>query len=242
MRRAAAVILGAAMITGCGLVTDSESEVILGSGVVLSEAREIGSFNRIEFGSEGRVVVTPGTAPSLTITADDNLQQYLEASIRGTTLWIRTTDDTDIDPSDTIVFRIGVEDLQSVAVTGFGNVEISPFARASFTIDLSGAGGFDLEDLTTDRLVVNGSGAGDVTVRGSAATAELNISGAVNIHGRDLEITEGSVALSGVGRVTILVTEQLTAAVSGAGSVRYLGDPSVESDITGVGSVERIEE
>ena len=242
MRRAAAFVAIAIAIAGCNLVTDSERDVILGSGVVLSEAREIGSFDRIEFASEGRVLVTPGRGPSLTISADDNLQQYLEASVRGTTLWIRTTEGVDIDPSDSIVFRVGVPDLQSVAVTGFGKVEIAPFSRGSFTIDLSGAGGFDLENLTADRLVVNGSGAGDVTVRGSAATAEINISGAVDFHGRDLEIAEASVALSGVGRITILVTQQLTTTVSGAGTVSYLGDPVVDSSVTGVGSVEQLVE
>ncbi len=240
VRRGAVLLAALAVTAACGLAPDSDPDTILGSGVIRTFSRDVGAFDSVEFASEGRVLITQTDAESLTITADDNLVAYLETTVVGSTLLIRTMDDTDIDASDTMVFRIGTSDLREITVSGVAEVEADGMAAPVLRLELSGVGGFDLRNVAVERLDVSASGVGKIVVAGTATTAAASLSGPADYLAGDLRTSSTSVDLSGTGSAAVWAVDTLVVDVSGSGAVRYYGSPVVSSTITGTGGLEAL--
>ncbi|OGO16907.1 MAG: hypothetical protein A2Z14_01960 [Chloroflexi bacterium RBG_16_48_8] len=56
-------------------------QTIQGSRNIITEARDVGGFNRIELEGMGKVILTQGEEESLTIEADDNLMEYITTEV-----------------------------------------------------------------------------------------------------------------------------------------------------------------
>ena len=109
------------LLSACSLT------VIEGSGSVVTEEREVGDFENITLESFGELIITQGDEPSLIIEADDNLMQYITTEVKGDTLHIGFTDDAFsikggdnqiIKPSESIVFRLTMPDLNTISLSG----------------------------------------------------------------------------------------------------------------------------
>ncbi len=216
---------------------------VKGSGDVTSEEREVSSFSELEFSGVGDVYIELGDVEALRIEAEDNLLEYIETEVRGDKLEIGIRDRVNLQPEEPINFYLTVKTLDSIAVSGLGDIEAPAFEATRFSVDISGAGDVTLQDLTADKLVVSISGLGNLVVEdGTVGEQDVDISGAGDYEARDLESAEADVQLSGLGSATIWVTDYLNVEISGAGSVRYAGDPSVESSVSGLGDVEKLDD
>jgi hypothetical protein len=70
----------------------------------------------------------------------------------------------------------------------------------------------------------------------------VTLSGAGNYHAEDLRSDSAEITISGLGKVTIWVTETLEVAVSGTGGVDYYGSPQVDQRISGLGRIQKVGE
>jgi hypothetical protein len=214
-----------------------------GSGEVGQEVRDVSGVRAVELASFGNLYVEVGEKEHLRIEADDNLLRYIETEVRGDTLTIRHRRGIGLRPRQPIEYFLTVQSLDSVMVSGAGNVTLPELKADRFRIEISGAGSIDLEDLRADELNVRIGGAGDFEVRGGEVNGQdVSISGAGDYRARELDSDRAQVNLSGLGSATLWVRERLEVHITGAGSVRYLGQPTVEKHVTGVGRVEAIGE
>lgn len=233
----AAVVLLAVGLTACDtdLVTDRTR--IEGSGVLASAMYEPEGFDAISLLSEGQVSIVFGEVPSVTITTDDNLLEYLSARSDGSTLFLEVETDIDIDPSGTVEWEIVTTALNAVTLMGAGDIVVPPVAADDFRVALTGAGSVSIEDINAIELDVVISGAGTVSAEGTVETQEIRIPGAGDYEGLGVVSTSADVDVTGAGDATVFVTGALSATVTGVGSVYYGGDPSVTQAVTGLGSV-----
>lgn len=226
------------LIQGCiGLRT------VRGTGDMTTEDREVSSFTALELATIGNVEIELGNEESLRVEAEDNLIQHIETEVRDNTLRIKNRRNVTILPTQAIFYYVTVKDLDSISVSGLGNVNTPDLQADNFSINISGGGDIEIEALEAERLSVEISGLGDLTIAdGEVGLQEVVISGGGNHQTRDMASDEAEVNISGLGSATLWVRNHLDVVISGGGSVRYIGNPDVDQNVSGLGRVERIDE
>jgi len=188
------------------------------SGGVI-ESREVSGFTGVELTSIGDLYIEQTGTESLTIEADADVLPQLTSNVSSGILELGVTPGTSIAKSRRINYRLTVATLDSIAVSGVGDATAS--------------------NLRAERLTVEVSGAGEMTLAGTVDSQALTISGTGDYNGEDLQSTTAKVTIDAAGNAVLRVSDRLDATVSGVGSVEYIGDPQVTKDVSGVGSVEQ---
>lgn len=231
--------MATAVLAACDddVLFDNDLQDVDGSGTIVSEDRTVAEFERVTLAGEGRVIITTGAAASLSIETDDNLMQHIETVVSNGGLDIRTESGVDIDPTDSVVYRLTAPAVNEIRLLGAGDIDLDSASGGEFKIELLGAGEIEVASLMADNLKVTISGVGSVTVTGGVATQEVDIPGAGSYEGRSLQSRSAVVTTSGAGSAEVWVTETLEATVSGVGSIDYYGSPTVTESVTGIGSI-----
>ena len=216
---------------------DGNEEGIQGSGDITTETRELAEFDRVVFSSEGTVMLTQAEELSLSIEADDNLHQYLVTDVSNGVLTISTTENTDVAPSRTMKFRIGVVDLSGIELRGAGTITADTVQSSAIEVVLSGTGDVVIKQLRADEVTVNHTGVGTIQVAGETDLQEVVASGTGDYDGSDLVCRTATVEASGLAEVTVNVTDDLQITASDSGAVSFYGSPTVEQDISDSGVV-----
>lgn len=232
------VLIGAVLVLAAcdGSISIGPGGKVVGNGSITTEDRSVTDFDRVVLAGEGQVIIERGPA-KLTIETDDNLLTHIDTEVANKTLEISTSSGIDIDPSDSVTYRISTERLTGITLTGAGDITTSSWESDDFSIALSGAGDIDVAMLTTGDLDVMLSGVGQVTVAGTADRLTMALPGAGNFDGADLEAASVEVTASGTGSATVWAVETLVATLSGVGSIDYFGSPTVTQTVTGVGTI-----
>jgi hypothetical protein len=235
-------LLAFATLTACGdgisITFDSiDGDEVRGNGTILTETRQVGDFDEITLAGEGLVVVTVGPEASLSVTTDDNLLAHIETTVQGGVLEIATEQGVDIDPTDSVRYEVSTPAVDRLTLTGAGDFELADVTSDRFAVVLTGAGDVWIGDLTADELQVDITGAGSVEVAGEVTSQTVRLPGAGSYEAPRLKSSTATVSTSGVGSATVWVTDELDARVTGVGSIDYYGSPSVSSSVTGIGSI-----
>lgn len=245
-----AVIL-AGLVFGCANV-DSDydfnndgaftSNAVIGSGVVAQENRTVSGFTRVVLAGEGTLHIEQGAAEELIVTAEDNLLPYILTEVQNGILEIRTQIFIDLKPTQPIEYHLTVVSLESVMLSGAGDIKVSDLISPQLALTLSGVGSVEVTNLQADELDVVLSGVGDFDISGTVDLQRLNLTGLGDYEARDLTSLDGVISIVGNDNqtVTVRVSDMLTVTINGDGTVFYVGDPFVDSNITGSGSVQKI--
>jgi len=241
MKKALSVILAvflAGLFAGC-------AGVVAGSGKQVTEAYDFAGFTRLEVGSTFELVVTRSASYSVSVTADDNLFQYIEVSQDGETLKIGLKSIIRLGPA-TLKAQVGMPLIRGLELSGASKGTLSGFSsQEEMDITVSGASSLELVDMTTGDLKLdvsgasrlNGSAAGGdadfevsgasiVQLEGSAGNLVADASGASRIMLAAFTVANADVTLSGAssGTVNIRVGGRLDADLSGASRLEYIGE------------------
>ena len=216
-------------------------ESVRGSGDVVEEARDVGGFTGVSLEAIGNVYIEQGSVEELRIEAEDNLMPYLETDVAGRTLKIETKSFVNLRPTEPINFYLTVKELDTIVISGSGDIEAPDLQAEDLKVKISGSGDIEMMDLDADRLTVRISGSGDMVVSGEVNDQETTISGSGTYSARDLESKEAEMQISGSGSATIRVSDRLDATVSGSGSVRYIGSPRADTRVSGSGTIRQID-
>lgn len=214
-----------------------DEEGIPGSGTITNEQRNVTVFDSLVFQSEGSVVVTQATAPSLTIEADDNLHEFLTVDVSDRTLTVATQPGTDIAPSESIVFLVGIVDPVRIELAGAGSITAAELTVGTVAIVLSGTGDISIDLLTADDLKVEHRGVGTIRLSGETEHQTFMGFGVGDYDGADLVSKTATVDASGSSAATVNVTDELQITVSESGAVSYYGPAVVEQSISDLGTI-----
>jgi Putative auto-transporter adhesin, head GIN domain len=206
-----------ALFTGC--VVNLGGHGVRGAGILRTESRSVSGFSSIVFKSEGKVTVQQTGKESLTISAEDNLLPLLKTSVTSGILSIRTVNNVNINPTKPIEFVIEVKSLEGFSMNGAGDIKAKGIQGKQLTIALTGAG--------------------DMTIEGSADSLDLNLKGVGSYDGKDFKTKQAKVHSEGVGNAVLNVSDQLDISVSGIGEVEYIGSPKVQKSGEGLGRIKQ---
>ena len=190
-----------------------------GSGNVVTETRQVSGFNGVVLAAVGKLTITQGDKEKLTITSDDNILPLIKTEVRAGKLVIEFENpSTTISSLTEITYNLTVVNLNSLQISGAGDITAAGLKSESFTASVSGAG--------------------NIEVSGEAVTQVVTVSGAGDYLAADLKSQSVKVTITGVGGATVWVQKDLDATISGLGTVSYYGNPVVTKRITGAGSVD----
>lgn len=106
------------------------------------------------------------------------------------------------------------------------------------TLDVSGSGEVEYECFILDDLSVDISGSGDVVLSGTANALDATISGSGTLSAGGLVSKSARLQVSGSGRIKASVSEKVKAKVSGSGDVKVMGNPPIrDTKVTGSGEI-----
>ena len=240
-------LLIALLLAGCWNLNLSRFGVksIKPSNVIITEERDVSGFSAIDFSTFGKMIIAQGDSESLTIKGSDNIVPLVQTSVSNGVLIIKMEKKVSIvglTPENVLTFTISVKDLTSLDVSGAGDFEMDSLDTTDLAIDMSGAGRIAFNDLTAESLTLDLSGAGGVELAGEVTKATIDLSGAGGVDAPDLKIQTAEVNISGLGGATIWVTDQLTGEISGAGGVSYYGNPQTDTSVSGLGNFKNLGE
>lgn len=247
-------LLVALMVSACGF------QVVVGSGKVTSETREVSSFSAITLEGIGDVIITQADTTSLKIEAEDNLIPYFETSVSGSTLTIGIKDQYfgyNLHPTRPVKFYVSTPDLSAVTLAGSGNIITSDVTTSGFKasllgsgnisndtlkatsvdINLAGSGNVSLGTVTADSITSIIAGSGNITLAGEVTNQTARIVGSGDYRASSLQSQTAQVNVTGSGNSQIAVSDSLNVTILGSGDVSYTGKPSVNTTIAGSGHV-----
>lgn len=170
-----------------------------GSGIERTEERPLESFNSVKISGSASAVVVMGDEPSVTVSTDENLLEFVETRVRNGVL--HTGFSKRVSAVSPLRLSISAVELRELAVSGAAKVKASGESE-ELRVRVSGAGRVDASELIARRVTVGVSGAGRV-----------------DVHAED----ELSVKISGAGRVSCSGSpEKVHRRISGAGKVTVL--------------------
>jgi hypothetical protein len=227
-----AVVLMLVVLTLWG-VGGCIGEVINGSGDLTTETHDFRDFSRIEVHSGLEVEVVMSGTYSIEITADDNVQEYIEVAKSGDTLSIRLRG-TRFYNAVTLKARVTMPNLYKIELTGGSQASITGFSSShDFAADLSG--GSQLSgDISAGDAAFELSGGSQAELQGSGDDLSIDASGGSQLDLEDFPIGDASIGLSGGSRATINISGTLNVDLSGGSRVIYVGEPELGNlDLSG---------
>jgi hypothetical protein len=210
---------------------------VRGSGKVVSEKREVRGIDEVRLEGTGDLSIRQGNEESLTIEAEDNILPKIRTSVEGRRLIIGVERGISIRPTSTIRYNLVVLQLSALNLSGSGRISAGPLQSADFRVQLPGSGTISLDQLNANSLRAEILGSGQIQVAGRVARQEVRISGSGDYKGKGLESQSADVSISGSGRSTLWVHDNLSADISGSGGISYYGNPNVEKSISGSGGI-----
>ena len=154
---------------------------------------------------------------SLEIEGDDNILPVISAEVSNGILRLKSL--RKYSTSEPIMVRISVPNLEGLAV--------------------SGAGKIDVDGMNNERFEIDANGAPTIKVAGSTKVLDISANGATKIDTHKLAAARAVVESNGVSKIDIDVKDQLDVKIAGPSTVTYEGDPVVTKTIQGPGKLER---
>lgn len=224
----------------------SNSSFVQGSGVAKTKYIPTKGVRHASLSTSGDLYIEQCKNPlnceeGLTMTADDNILDLLEAARYRDELDLTTKQNASFSTNTPIKYHLTVKDLNSVSTSGSGNITTSPITTAgTFTIKASGSGNITLKDIVakklnikksggsnvkatihTDKLDVVNSGSGNTTLDGTTKDQTISLSGSGTCDASNLESNRVDLSVLGSGSVHVDAKESIQGKISGSGSGTY---------------------
>jgi hypothetical protein len=215
----AAVTCALLIVSGCpgGLI---------GSGNLETETYAFTDFTEVEVGSAFEFEIQQSGSYNISITADDNVMEYVQVSQVGQTLKIGLGR---VGPLGLVTLRasVAMPQLLGLTVSGATRGTISDFiSTEDLNIGVSGASRV-AGDITAGNVGFEISGASSIQLEGSANNMDATASGASHLNLDDFTVNNADVHLSGASSGTVNLNGRLDADLSGASTLWYIGEPTM---------------
>jgi len=225
------------------------------------ETREFNftDFNSVEIMSPFQVEITRSNVCLVSVTANDNIFDYIEVTQVGDTLRIRLKPFFSFR-SITLRASITMPDLGALDMSGASSVNLTGFqTNNDVEIVVSGASRLDITSLQAVDVTMEISGASRATgfmkcesasfevsgasyleLNGSAEGARLDASGASSLRLQGFYLLHASVILSGASNGNVEVNGTLDVDITGASRLVFGGNPQLgKVDVTSASSLSR---
>jgi hypothetical protein len=189
-----------------------------GDDNMVTQTREVKPFTKIKTDIGIDMYVTVGSPQSVKITLDDNIIDFVETEVHGSTLTI--TANQSFSTHNQCRAEIVVPSIEAIKSEGSGDIE--------------------LMGLKGDEFSYTQEGSGDFHANGIVDHFEVELSGSGNVDARDLKAHSARVQVDGSGDVDVFADESFEGTIDGSGDISYYGDPKHSTkSVNGSGRIRR---
>ena len=209
---------------------------------IVSEKRNVASFETIDISGRFVVMLYPDTKPEVTVMAAEEYIADVETVVENGVLKINMIDLTDnknvsiVDGLRTkyndylirnpIEIHVGVTNFSKIYVKGVTTLETESMLKLqNLYIDINDASKANLDIEVENGFMAALSGASKINIKGKAMNADISASGASSFEAKDLMIRNAKISLSGASRAEIHASESLDADLKGATKLICTGSP-----------------
>ena len=199
---------------------------LIGSGNLETEEYAFTDFTEVEIGSAFEFEIDQSSSYSISVTADDNVMEYVQVSQDGQTLKIGLRRFISIGPV-TLRASVTMPQLHGLTASGASRGTISDFSSTEdLEIKVSGASRVT-GDIAAGDVEFGISGASTIQLEGSANNMDATASGASHFNLDDFIVNNADVNFSGASSGTVNLNGRLDANLSGASTLWYIGEPTM---------------
>jgi len=230
--------LALAITLVCFNTSIAQNKKVKGNGNVTTKTHNTSDYNEVKVVGFMDVKLESGTEGSITVTTDENIQEYIIIESKNGTLTIKVKNKVNIQTKKGVHITVPFKDLNKVSLTGSGDVlTSSKINSTSFEVELTGSGDVILDvDATTIDAKITGSG--DLKLKGNATDLEVKVTGSGDFSGKSLTSQNTQVYVSGSGDAIVYASKSLKARVNGSGDINYYGNPeSTDTKVMGSGDI-----
>lgn len=213
---------------------------IKGDGNIVTEKRNVGSFNQISVSGSFDVELIKGNEGAITLNGEKNILDELETEVIDGELKVKFKKGLNFRSYKKITLKIGFKNVNTLSLSGSGEIVSNAIIKGNqLNVNLSGSGEIKLKvDVST--LTSKISGSGNINLKGSSDNFNGAISGSGNINASELNSLIANAKISGSGNIKIHSEKEIHAKSSGSGNVIYSGNPAiVKAKSTGSGSIKK---
>ncbi|WP_308991165.1 head GIN domain-containing protein [Mariniflexile litorale] len=199
---------------------------VKGNGHVTTENRSINKpFTAIKASEGLNVYVTQSDNESISVEADDNLQDIIITEVVDNVLKIHTKENIGTCTSKKIV--INLKEVSSITATSGSDVR-STNTLVTKHLDLETTSGSDMNlDINTASLNCKSTSGSDLKLSGKTIKLIAEATSGSNIKAANLIAESSHVKATSGADITINTSKELTAKASSGGDIKYLGNPKV---------------
>lgn len=212
---------------------------VSGNGDVITENRSITqSFSTIKASEGLDVYLTQSETESISVEADENLQELILTEIEDGVLKIHTKENIGRATSKKI--HISFKTISSIISTSGSDVYATNTITAD-RLDLKSSSGSDMKlDVNTSVLNCDASSGSGLRVSGKTVKLYAEASSGSDIKAADLLAETSEVKASSGADITVNTSKDLTARASSGGDVKYYGNPTnVDKSDSSSGSIKQ---
>lgn len=231
---------------------------VKGNGIPVERNYSVSDFKGIDVSGGFDVTLVQGNTESVTLSAQENLFDYITVKVDNGTLKIYTRNNLIVTRQ--LKARVTFKNIDNLKVSGGGDViSETPVNVEDLDVNISGGGDFS-SVINSEELKCHISGGGDAEIGGKTKVYNLDISGGGNLKsevnasviscriagGGDLyllnetKVSDADIDINGGGNMDIKINaEKLKCSVTGGGDATLYGQASeFEININGGGDAD----
>lgn len=230
------LIIATLCIAGISCINGQTGKTVYGNGNVVTKERAAGDFSGIKVSSGIDVYLKQGDNMTISVEADENLQEYIITEIRNGVLHVYT--DASIRKAEAKKVRVTMKEINTVSTSSAGDIfGETPVKTERLELSASSAGDIKLE-VHARAVSIDLSSSGDITLSGEADSLEADLSSAGDLNAYNFTARMADVSASSAGDADICVTGKLKARASSAGDINYKGNPEfVDANSSSAGGI-----
>lgn len=236
------VLLSVLLITGCS----NGGGCLQGYGPVTNEFRDLSGFTGVSFADNFEVRVNQSSSFEVEVQAQENLHQLIEIYVSGSTLVVKTKNNSCVSSIAPIIVYVSLPYLEELRNTGSGKLSADRAESAEFECSNSGSGLISIDSVFASVVSLINSGSGELSVLASYPD-EIEViqtgSGTVDA-GFMISPLWVSINHTSSGKVyaTVLDGLEVDAKLSGSGLISLSGDAeATDLGLSSSGKIDALE-
>ncbi len=211
---------------------------VTGSGNVVTEKRQVGSFTEISASGGVDVEIKNGTTLLVEVEADDNLIEYIVTKVENGVLKIRTRDVNVINGHLKIYVTAPV--INKIKASGGADVKVKDVitSKGELTFNASGGGSISV-NAEAPEVNADASSGSTIELSGNTKNYTASVSSGASIKSSNLLSEDTDVSASSGSSAHVHASIHLKASASSGSNIYYHGSPSINQSISSGGSLEK---
>ncbi len=170
---------------------------VVGNGNVTTKTINTGNYDAIKGVGSMDVHLEKGSEGNITVTTDENLQEYIIVEVKDGALVIRTKKNIYLKTKKGIHVTVPFQDISEVSLVGSGDIDTKdPITANNLEVNVTGSGDVVLE-VNSKMLEAKVTGSGDMELSGTTDELEVRVSGSGDFKGFDLQAQNTTASVSG---------------------------------------------